>query len=740
MSKKSTSVFRRIQSAITAFRDPTGIASNLGHSLGSGFRLSGDGDCLDNAYADIVKAANGFAKIEPFFVDRKNKPTDSPLLNALYRPNNKMSASQFRKNLAINLLVHDKFYLLLLDNKSAYDEPVRSISQVTGYDILLPTNVSLDDDGRVISTMLKKQNVSVNPNRVLEISDVLDPRDLSRGYAAYRAMMPWAKLDDLNRQMQEKYYARGGTPNGQFNIIADTNDKYQTVKNSIIESMANGGGNNEPIFSHTPLVNGKPGVPMVTWQQIQSNARDMTTSDIIDFTERRLSSPIGVPNEIKGFLSNSNYASVIMAEWIFYDSVVDPIAKALYDKLTAEASNVFGDIGGSFTYESARPAFADEDYKKAQTDTVNIGNIKALTDQGYTTEGAIEILGLPARYLAMADKKYRLDNFNVQDGDDTPDSTASRKPRAVMRKKVAQSQPVYCPLKIDLKKYSEQLKYIVTAYELELSEQVAKNDMLIKAADDESDEERQKRLRDEEELAVMLTAIITMTVFELGNKRVGPGLAFLRSINIPTDNLATAYTGGDQRLSRSINNYRKNKTPENMRRLISNIQSTSSPVVRDLRDHLRTVARNHSEYIRQRIVTTISKARAEGLGADELADRLGALIDGKDAERLAVSETHRADELQKVDQVRYWAKQTGARALKSVRNDGAHPCEYCQSLAGQWFELDNPIVGVGETIDGTLGGHWTNNYENIEGAHIHPYCECQTVFMIAIGEIEVSYE
>lgn len=727
-TKRASGLLSRTRRALRAFRESSDPGWRLGRSLGSSVsRYDADGDYLDNAYSDIVKAANGFAKIEPYFADAKKRPIKSPLLDALYRPNTGMSASQFRKNMAINLLVHDKFYILVHDKQDDFSIPVRSVANVTGYDILAPRQVSLDSDGNVTAATLNNHQVQVNPTRVLEMSDVLDPRDLSKGYAAYRAMIPWARLDDLNRRAQTLYFKRGGTPNG-IAEIAGTADQYQAVKRSIIDSMADGGGNSEPIFSHTPVVNGKAAPSMITWHQIQSNARDMTSSQLLSFVEKKLSNPIGVPNEVKGQLQNSNYASVIMAEWIFNDSVVEPIATAIYDKLTAELSNIFGDIKGQFTYESIKPAFADEELKKSQTDTVNLANIDTLTSKGYTIEGAVEILGLPPRFLAMANDKYKLDNSNVQNGNDTPDSATACIHHD--HSKAADKSDYYIPKRVDLSRYTNKLQRTAQLHKNALVNNYISG-LTVKSAADDAGAETEREQSDDE-LAMMVAVWVTMAIIYAGNQRVNSATSYLRRHGIALPDIEQ-YTAGDTRLTRSVSAYDRNPTSDNLAKMINSIQMTSAPLIVGLKQHLQTVAKNYSQNIRNEIASVVDGGVKNGATPSQIVSELRTMMKNNDAERLAQSEMHRADGLQQIDQVKYLSGLTGIDVYKGTKT-GSHPCEFCQSMVGQWFKVNDAMVAVGQTMEGVDGGTRKNNYEDITCAHYHPYCQCQNAFLYVFND------
>lgn len=690
--------------------------------------ITGSSDHFDNMYPDIVKAARSFAKIEPFFEGKNGKPRNSPLLDAFYAPNTKMSAHQFRMMLAVSTMVHNRYYILVHDKKDVLDQKIsRNISDVRGYDIILPKSITIFNGNISI-----KQNgvfISVDPSRIFAMDDVLDPQDLRYGYSPYNAAKNIANLDDLITAARTKMFKRGGIPEGIMSVLASA-DGYETVTKKISEEMRAGSGNRGIIFSHKPVKNGEVGDDTIKWTPLSASPRDMTNDAMEKSVAKKISGFIGVPDEVKGYLQNSNYASVAMALRIMQTQVVDDLATSIYSKFTAGLQNIFGDIGGEFSFEAENPFFADEAEKIATTDTTNLENIATLQAQGYTVEGAVVILGLPARFLAMADPKYKFtpdltktspdENISVQNGDDTPEAVASRKTAA----NNDQKQPEFRFAEVNLAKYE---KMIDAAAKNQMKKDA---DNAISGLSEKSAAPNDKTDENDQEFQDILTVFLLATIFASINTKNSADLVKLKSLGVDTDKISQ-YTAGDQRLARSVREFSASGSAADAEKVMANFAKSSSPIMKDLKTHLSRVAKDFNAQTSEKIREIVASGVNSGMTTTEISQKLATLVDEARAKRLAVSEVHRSQGLAKVDYMKYLTKVSNVESVyKSIYSTTGSPCEFCEALIGTWVPISDALIPLGEKITGTSGGEQTYDYESIQCANLHPHDHCEDIFRI----------
>lgn len=87
-------------------------------------------------------------------------------------------------------------------------------------------------------------------------------------------------------------------------------------------------------------------------------------------------------------------------------------------------------------------------------------------------------------------------------------------------------------------------------------------------------------------------------------------------------------------------------------------------------------------------------------------------------ERLADSEIHRAIN----NGLLRGYQQGGVKYVQWRANPGA--CQFCRQLHGTVKKVGEVFLSLGGSVVGTEGGSYTNNYEDIRNAHLHPYCRC----------------
>ena len=138
-----------------------------------------------------------------------------------------------------------------------------------------------------------------------------------------------------------------------------------------------------------------------------------------------------------------------------------------------------------------------------------------------------------------------------------------------------------------------------------------------------------------------------------------------------------------------------------------------------------------NRYTEVRVADMLGNGIAEGETIPELANRVRAwseedgdgTANGRRAVTIARTEANRAT---RVAEVEAW-KATGAVEGKTWLL-APDPCEFCEAVAAQFNQkgvgLNDAFLTKDSTLTGTDGGTMVLDYEDIQGAPLHPNCRC----------------
>jgi hypothetical protein len=156
-----------------------------------------------------------------------------------------------------------------------------------------------------------------------------------------------------------------------------------------------------------------------------------------------------------------------------------------------------------------------------------------------------------------------------------------------------------------------------------------------------------------------------------------------------------------------------------------------------------------NRYTEVRVSELLGNGIADGETIPELANRVRAYaetdedgsVNGRRAVTIARTEANRAT---RVAEVEAW-KATGAVEGKTWLL-APDPCEFCEAVAKQFNDKSVPLGDAFLTKDSTLtgadGGTMVLDYEDIQGAPLHPNCRCslQPVLRADLEEIYSGME
>ncbi|HKZ42654.1 MAG TPA: hypothetical protein VJ044_16945, partial [Candidatus Hodarchaeales archaeon] len=63
--------------------------------------------------------------------------------------------------------------------------------------------------------------------------------------------------------------------------------------------------------------------------------------------------------------------------------------------------------------------------------------------------------------------------------------------------------------------------------------------------------------------------------------------------------------------------------------------------------------------------------------------------------------------------------------LKMIWDAQSPACQFCQSMDGTIVSIGKPFISRGDKIEGTDGGEYIADYDDVDYADLHPYCDCR---------------
>lgn len=390
---------------------------------GVGGLFCGKTQTYDNTFADITRIAEACAEVLPYAVDSRGKRLKNQpnLVRAIYNPNEMMSGSDFIETLMVMMLVHPIVYILCWHYEDGRLVPGGPISDknIAGYTFLEGVSVS-----RVAGTT----TYYVGSERwgkedVMALSMNVNPYSLTRGYSPSQAVQKWATTDDYIAEYQAATFRNGAVPAGEMIITAPSVEAYNDAVDKLQAAHRGSNNANNIIYTHRPTssIDGKPMSAGVEWVPFAQSNKELSLQSIFDQANKKLSMGFGVPDEIKGYLQNSNYASAEVADLVFRRWVVYPKIKKMYAKLTHEMSRIVGGkLNFSLSFDYELPVLTDT--RKIQTDT-----LKVLIDSGFTVESAIDALQLPPSFRKLVKGQAEEVSENLEAIEDTREKPIQEK-------------------------------------------------------------------------------------------------------------------------------------------------------------------------------------------------------------------------------------------------------------------------------------------------------------------------
>lgn len=623
----------------------------------------------DNTFPNISRISEAFAEVLPYAVgaDGKRLETQPRLISALYNPNAQMSGVEFFETLAVMALVYPTVYILCWRQDGTRAVPGGDITadNIAGFTFLENPEIKYDKEtGRkTYKTRSLGHDNWWNENEVLEISLNVNPYSILDGYSPSIAAKKWSNTDDYIADYQGGFFKNGAIPAGQFIITAKSVEDFEEIVANMQAHHRGPSANNNVQYVHKPIdtLSGLPAPAQIEWVPFQQANNQMALKELFDQANKKIDMAFGVPQEVKGYLSNSNYASVSVADYVFSRRVVYPKLVKIWSKFTHEMNRVTGGLGFAISFDYEIPVL--EEQRKSQ-----VSNLLSILNQGFTLESAVEALQLPKSFLKLAlptenkEEEIRQDVEPLNNKEDANQIITSRK-GVESKKKLTEPDP---------RIYKAVEDY--TRSQIEAAENGSIFDTVKQSTT----------------LKVLLLSAILDLLEEYGEQQYAKGSQQVENAGYDTDNLIGFYV------------------PEETKKAYD--------------EYLGQIALSYSEDTNESIKRVLEQAEFEGWNKEEIRQALEGIMDTDHwrIERIARTETHRAEQMGNLTAMRELAKETGALIWKIWHLNPLTPnhCELCESL-------DGVRVPLGEAF-GEL-----NVYAGADQiADAHPNCSCYLTFEV----------
>ena len=374
----------------------------------------------DNLFPDVSRIAEQIATILPYAVNADgDKITPQPnAVKALYNPNREMSGLQFFETLATLALTQPRVFVQV---HTVNNEPVTE-KNIVGYTFLQGISPRYMPDGTVLYQL--KSGV-LDSSRVVAISLNVNPYSVIDGYSPAVSAQKWATLDDYIVAWQSGTFKNNAIPAGEFIITARDASEFNSIVDEMERKHKGAGRNNNVSYVHRPTstIDGKPLPAQIEWIPFAQSPKDLSLDSVFDQANKKTAMAFGVPEEIKGFVQNSNYASVATAERIFDKYTVLPKVTKIWAQFTHELNRIVGGLGYAIAFDYEPAQLADENKVNAETTKIQLETLKSALDAGFDLNSAVIALELPASFKALVERVEEQPEEALQVSDEEPEAS-----------------------------------------------------------------------------------------------------------------------------------------------------------------------------------------------------------------------------------------------------------------------------------------------------------------------------
>jgi phage portal protein BeeE len=659
------------------------------------------GNNFENAYPSISRLANSFALLEQYTVDSNDKKVESNILNRLYNPNTDMSAVDFREALAVTTMVHDRVRIRV--HHTASSTKRINADNITGFTFLEGYTEQIVGGER--SYQLPNGD-DLSDDEVITLK-YINPYAVTKGFAPAQAAVRWTTLDDYIADYQAGFFRNGAVPAGQFVITARSVADYNDIVDRLISRHQGASKQGSVTYAYRPTdANGSPLNSQVEWIPYSVQNKDMALKDLFDNVNKKIDSTYGVPEEIRGHLSNSNYASVAVAEKVFVKYALHPMALKIWTKFNHELNRITGGSGVAITFNLEIPVIADEEEVRARSQNVIATTIRELVLDGFTLETAVQYVKtnkpeVLVREEAVDDDVKPLNEEELKTSPDQPIDVYGKVVKSIDAKltEILDTKLETKQLgEVDRTMYEYKMERIIySQMERQVDKAIYRLESSQKALGDTTEEE------DELFTDQVLTLMIPL-MFIYGNKANADAMNLLVQGKLQTQSVKPFELTPAQR--------------------------------KDYADYISKLGASYNEQTAERIRAEISEGVLNGATNQQISQSLRNVLLGEEnayrVRRLAVTEVNTAGAKAGVYSMQNIKDQTGYTIQKRKVHFGSDaPCEFCASVISQgWTDVDSNYVDLGAIVEGKDGGVYENNWRDFDSGDLHANGHCGDEFRV----------
>lgn len=704
------------------------------------------GSTYDNTYPSVKAISNAFLTIRPYAIDANgDRLRDNRLVNALARPNNKMSGADFREAIAVSVLTHRKTYILVAHQEGRHSVWGGKITpnNLSGFAIIEDAEIRIEKNG---TKTYKIGDSLYGESEVMEISGGYDPDNLDAGYSPSIAIKKWANVDDYIVDYQAGFFENGAVPAGQFVITAGSVDQFNAIVDEMQRKHRSSGQNNNVMYIHKPIsAEGMVQPAQVEWIPFSQPNNQLGLKEIFDETNKKIDSAFGVPASIRGVNDNNTYASVKVDEQLFIKYTVKPFATKVWTKFVSELNRITGGLGYALTFDIEMPNVADEEKVIADKKAVELGLITNALNAGFELDSIIDAFELSEGYK----KLIRGNNGKEEDVEEVADNGESdiapdvneTLPKAFSHTctdKNCTECGVHKAIDAKGEKLENKLEDILTEFtENKVNNFIKANLTASKAVEDEVTEEDLENYleyidyeeeNDQEERSKVAQALIIAILAYMvvrGAKQFTDGLKLVQD-KLDTDenfNVPSLYL-----------------TEDGLKLDIAKIAPYAVTLVTQTayQNRLSEIMLSYDRQVSQTIREALQRVAQEAIDAgrpirrDVIIEEVKKVTDLDEwrIKRIAVTEENHARQLAQLDAMKDLASKIGIKVKKKWLALGTHPCEFCREMNGTVTELETAFVPYMGVVNGKDGGLLVNKYDDMQSAQAHPNCQCKLDFIL----------
>lgn len=672
-------------------------------SFGSWAPTWDKGSVYDNSYASIKAIANAFVDIYPYAVNENGREVQSPVLDAINNPNDRMSGPVFKEALAVMTLTHRKAYILVWHKEDGTVKPGgvgATPENIAGFTFLESVTETIVNG---VKSYYTTAYGTLSEQDVMEISVGVNPYNLSAGYSPAVAVKKWASVDDYIVAYEAGLFENNAVPDGQFTITAPNYDAFKDIVANMQAKHRGSGKNGNVQYVYKPIdpATGQVQSAQVEWQAFSQPNNSLALDKIFEQVNEKVDSAYGVPASIRGVSNNNNYASSAVDEAHFMKFTIKPFATKIWGAFTHELDRIVGGLGFVLTFDLDEVAMADEQKVVAETKKTEMDLLTAGLNAGYTAEQVINGFGLDIDFEALGEPK-------TIDEPSEPETTSEEAEKSVEVKKKIDSHCTcgHCHKKAELNReqrtvYSELKDVAGEQVQGQADQVIAELENQTEAGDFDYEELGASAETDDKQniaFASGMMAVLAGYMVKTGKK---------------------TYKKGEKMLPAGTTGAVGYELSQETRRTYE--------------DYLKNVAGAFNGDTTGRIKEILKLSAMEGWNKTELYNALKAVSGDSEEwriERLAYNEERRAWNMADLDAMVTLQNQTGLKISKTWHTADSGACDYCKEMAGKTENVSDSFLSKNDVLELEDGSMFLNDFVDMEVAQLHPNCRCYCQYKV----------